>query len=104
MYLHHFVDMSKALVERGLVPKEKQREAIEALKSCWTDKIAISWEVDDVIEEAKTMGLKVSREQAINVLWDLLRQHDAEIGINWETIQTSLSLGGFEKDTEGGGE
>lgn len=44
--------------------------------------IAIIWSIDDVMEECKWL----TKEQAYDVLYYLDRKHDANIGVNWDTI------------------
>ena len=46
------------------------------------DEIAIVWSIDDVMEECKWL----TKEQAYDVLHHLDSKHDANIGVNWETI------------------
>lgn len=46
------------------------------------DEIAIVWSVDDVMEECKWL----TKEQACDVLHHLDKKHDANVGVNWETI------------------
>lgn len=46
----------------------------------------IVWHTEDVIENAKECGIKLTKKQAETVLFMLERKHDATIGINWDTI------------------
>ena len=46
------------------------------------DEIAIVWSIADVMEECKWL----TEEQAYDVLHHLDRKHDANIGVNWDTI------------------
>ncbi len=45
--------------------------------------IAIIWSVDDVMEECKWL----TKEQAHDVLYYVKRKHDANVGVNWETLR-----------------
>ncbi len=47
------------------------------------DWITIKWHVDDVLDVREDL----TREQAREVLHTLKRDHDAEIGINWDVIE-----------------
>ena len=46
------------------------------------DEIAIVWSVDDVLQECDWLN----REQALDVLRSIKRNHDATVGINWDVI------------------
>ena len=53
-----------------------------------TNSIAIIWEIDDVrrvIEDYK-MSINLSDEECLDVLSYIDRKHDAEFGVNWDTI------------------
>jgi hypothetical protein len=45
--------------------------------------IEIRWCVEDV----HSLGLDLTDEQAIEVLLDAKKNHDASIGINWEVLE-----------------
>jgi hypothetical protein len=45
--------------------------------------VAITWAIEDVQEERPDLN----DEQAMQVLKRCVDQHDATIGINWETIE-----------------
>lgn len=56
----------------------------------WVDKdtIAISWCVDDVKQCCKDLNIKpFNIKKCKNVLSNVLRKHDAEIGINWNVLE-----------------
>ena len=53
------------------------------------------WCEDDVVGRAKEKGMKITREQAQEILAKMERNHDAELGITWTTIDCYLEeLGG----------
>ena len=53
--------------------------------------IKIVWTADDVQQTAKNMGLsELSRLEVSNILKALERHHDAEYGINWDTIEAEI--------------
>lgn len=57
-----------------------------------TDQISIVWGVDDVLETARTCNVKLSKDQAREVLQLLERRHDATIGINWDVIRETIYM------------
>jgi len=56
------------------------------------DTIEVSWHVDDVLERASQIECECSVEQAYDVLYALKRNHDANHGISWETIDAHLGM------------
>ncbi len=52
--------------------------------------ISVSWNVEDVMHLAKEKGMKITTIQAIEILDNMKRNHDAELGITWTTIDCWL--------------
>mgnify|MGYP003154638558 CR=1 FL=1 len=48
--------------------------------------VASGWHIDDVLGQAKDDGVKITKQQAGEVLSLLINKHDAEHGICWDTI------------------
>ena len=44
------------------------------------------WHIDDVIEQAENNGEQVTKEEARKVLQLMDKNHDCEVGINWDVI------------------
>ena len=65
-------------IQAGRKPKSNPRNKPDP-----RDSIEISWHIDDVMEVRK--GL--SREQRRKVLEAVERNHDATIGVNWDTLE-----------------
>ena len=61
-----------------------------ALQKEWKDNIAIVWSTEDVIERAKEQKIKVTKSKAREVLQSMLRGHDCNYGITWDTIDAYL--------------
>ena len=49
-------------------------------------KISVSWCLEDVLWRAKDRGLKISKDEASEVLGLMYKHHDASIGLSWEVI------------------
>ena len=47
------------------------------------------WQVGDVMEQAEEMGEELTREEAEQILEDMERHIDSEMGVSW----TSVSVG-----------
>jgi hypothetical protein len=101
MHDHHLEDMVKILVDRRLISgtKTNRLKILNGLKEYWEDKIAIVWQTDDIIHYAKMKKQKISKEEAIDVLQTMLRRHDCEYGISWETINANLPERRKENDS-----
>ena len=55
-------------------------------------KITITWSIDDVFTVAKEKGINIIEQQAIEILQNIKRQHDASVGINWDVIRCHLNM------------
>jgi len=71
-------------------PLTKER-AREILTNAFTDKIMIVWTVEDVQTHATNMGYTISYDQAHEILHHLANNHDADLGISWETIKAAIN-------------
>ena len=80
--------------------EQMQNEAFVELKSKVDDiintlipkikTIAIVWSTEDVKSKAETLGIKLNDNQAYQILLNVEQQHDANLGITWETIEYSI--------------
>ena len=52
--------------------------------------ISVSWNVTDVKDKGEEKGMKITTSEAIQVLDNMERNHDAELGITWTTIDCWL--------------
>jgi len=52
------------------------------------DEIAIIWSVEDVMQECPWL----TKDQALEMLYDLKVNHDATIGINWDVIRDTVAV------------
>lgn len=75
-------EMVKSLTNAGLVPPERKEDAKVVLAAYWTDQIALTWTVNDVLDVCP--GL--TEEEARHVLWEARHKHDASIGVNWDVL------------------
>jgi len=69
------------------------KEHIEWLKQHYKDDEVLAvaiWQVDDVLVQAEERGIKVSKEQAEDILERIDRMQDATLGITWDTIDCYL--------------
>ena len=48
--------------------------------------INITWSTEDVLHQAKEKGVKLTEDEANEILLQMERKHDADIGISWGTI------------------
>ena len=68
------------------------KEVFERLK--WFKKqhvAAAIWCEDDVLELAEEEGIKCSRKRAREIIDEIDRKQDAELGISWDTIRVYLN-------------
>ena len=48
------------------------------------------WNVDDILDAANQMNKKITNDQAIRVMYHVTHTFDANFGINWDVIETSI--------------
>jgi hypothetical protein len=48
--------------------------------------IEIKWSTEDVLAMAESMDVELTETQADQILDNLLKYHDANVGINWDVI------------------
>jgi len=90
MYQFHLSKMATDIINAGLVSEEKRPELMEALNFEWKDKIADSWAVEDVLWQADQMGVKITNQQAVDVLKAMLCKMDCNIGLNWDVMRVCI--------------
>ncbi len=86
MYGQQISEIVNRLVAEGMISKNKRVSAHVSIAALYRDKIAITWSVDDVL----TPGIappKTTRKRAREILQEVLRKHDASIGINWDVLR-----------------
>ena len=52
--------------------------------------INITWSTEDVLHQAKQKGVNLTEDEANEILLEMERKHDADIGISWETIDVYI--------------
>lgn len=65
-----------------------EHQLIEILES--RGNATIMWSPKDVQDKGKEMGLNISDEDAKNITGIISYNHDANYGINWVTIETTI--------------
>ena len=48
------------------------------------------WCLEDIIETAKLMKVRLSKKKAIKVMENLANTFDASVGINWDVIKANI--------------
>lgn len=93
MYDHHIRRMKNWIV---LLTKQYPDRPLEdninaGLNEYWRDKIALVWDAVDIIEYAKEeMNIDLENYQAINILAAILKNHNCEYGVTWDTIRYEI--------------
>lgn len=94
MYDHHIKDMAELVVSK-LFPNSPTKEILtktveEILQEYWKDKIADVWTIEDVRSVGEDEDTPLTDEEAGEVLRLLLDNHDASVGINWDSIRYTI--------------
>lgn len=58
---------------------------------------SIAWGVDDFIARAEERGYTISKPVAEKCLKEMIRNHDCNYGISWETLDVYIQRDGTEK-------
>jgi hypothetical protein len=48
------------------------------------------WQVGDVMEQAEEMGEELTREEAEQILEDMERHIDSEMGVSWTNVSAGI--------------
>ena len=80
-------EMADTIVAANATTRE---EVVAALYAYWAGKMAIVWDRSDVLGKAWARGKLLTNEQADDLLNDLRRHHDPELGVTWTTIECAL--------------
>ena len=93
MYSHVIRSQVEALQKAGLlktgVTLDQAEECLQ--KACWSDQIAIVWTIEDVLEHARQLKVRITRAQAREILFQVQNKHDVSLGINWDTLEFHIS-------------
>ena len=82
----HIKSMSKLVVGKS------QEEIEKILSDYWENKIAIVWTVNDILDFSKEeRSIYLTEEQAKKILKKVYKEHDSEIGINWNTLHSAVN-------------
>jgi hypothetical protein len=92
MHTHELRAMVDRLVADQVLPADRAEAALSSLRHCWTDRIALIWTVEDVL----TVCPKLTQEQAADVLYKALEDHDASVGVDWDTLRMCAQVLDFD--------
>jgi hypothetical protein len=62
--------------------------------------IQITWCTEDVLDTAKQMEVKLTEEEANDVLFTIEANHDANFGITWDNIEWAIQDLVSQKENE----
>ena len=88
----HVRDMTNNIAKALKLTKNQTLKVQKTIEDYWADRMALTWTSADVIETAKTMDIKLTNDQAREILADTLHGHDADLGVNWEVLRTRIDL------------
>lgn len=75
------------LGEREMLKHDLQREQAIHEELLAMGVIAITWGYSDVQDRAKAIGLEISAETALEILKEIKRNIDNEVGVTWEILE-----------------
>lgn len=90
MYPFQIKEMTDAVmatgIGRGLNIHVARAQVQVALTKYWTDQVAITWSVDDIVAAAMRHKRRLPKYKARRILAQLLPGHDGREGVNWDTL------------------
>ncbi len=100
MFNHHIDSMTELVVDKLLLSDVAKKQVRDTLAMYWQNHDAIVWSVEDVLDVCP--GL--TEAQAFDVLESVINNHDASLGVTWDSFTSAaLRLYG-EKALEDGAE
>ncbi len=87
MYDHILEEMADAISNELRIDNS---QVLSILSRYWQDKIAHVWQVDDVLESPMRAGKPITRADAGEILKNIFRHLDSELGITWMTLEVAL--------------
>jgi len=87
--------ITNELESEGVASEQEDKEALrqiilESVEDYFDDKIADIWTTEDVRERGEEIGIRLSEEEAKQVLSRVLEKFDAGIGICWEVLDVHI--------------
>ena len=89
MYNNLKMEQVDVLVKAGIISEDKREAASQVILDWWKDRMAILWEIGDVRSEAEGMEppVELTDEECREILAQVLKYNDANIGVTWETLR-----------------
>lgn len=78
-------NVEELIKELPIIPG-KEKLAIKILNKKWEGTIALCWNIEDVKASAEENGIKLSKNEAIEILETIEKYHDCSYGVNWDTV------------------
>ena len=85
MYSSEIDNMVNALNKAGVITDNEK--ATEVLSDYWSDQIADVWHIQDVMDSMGKKYPQMTESDATEILFKVHNNMDAELGINWTTIE-----------------
>ena len=85
-------DTNEDSIQKVLNELDKAKELLST-----KEEIFLQWSYEDILAAGENIDIYLNKDEAIEVLQDLKKRHDASIGINWEVICAYLRYNFDEK-------
>lgn len=87
MYDHILEEMAEVIAREFRLDNN---DVLGVLNRCWQDKIAHVWQVDDMLDCARRVGIPITRTDAAGLLHNAFDHHDSSLGISWTSLEAEL--------------
>ncbi|MCC0175805.1 hypothetical protein I4641_02265, partial [Waterburya agarophytonicola K14] len=98
-YTETITDLLQLLTDAGVISHDNQERAKAVAHNYLeqhSDFISITWDVDDVKAVARDRNLQLTNEHCLDVLDYIESNHDANIGISWDSVHFALDSMDFD--------
>lgn len=86
MYEKHIRQMSERIAEALRLDDHQSKIIQQVLERYWSERIGLTWTVDDVLDQEIDGIELLDRLQAREILQGVFACHDASVGINWDVL------------------
>ena len=98
-YTETITDLLQLLTDAGIISPDNQERA-KAIAHDYlerhSDFISINWDIDDVKGVASDRNLQLTDDHCLDVLDYIESNHDANIGVSWNSIHFALDSLDFD--------
>jgi hypothetical protein len=87
MHAYMIEEMAEAISQKLHIDSNA---VLLVLHQYWENKIALTWDVRDMLNAALNVGKPITKADAVTLLYSMLDDHDPVLGVSWQTLEIEL--------------